>query len=396
MHFVIVPRILVCFVEFRLNYRQAIVGYDSCMNIEDSSKKPLSRLDLEFAALNSVREMIFLATDGDPRKSNYVNSMLFGAELLPLLLGEDSLLRRSVESDEVKFYRQKAISKSSIEQEEISPVELIDADINELVSLIKVGKNQEETSKLKKRHARLSIARDTLEPKPHTEHQMIIRDAEIARPGPPLPTVGRSRLFEMDSGNLINVRTLHPDQPEEKTGVDLIYERHDVVNRRVNIVAIQYKVWNDKKLLYLNEGNLRDQIDRMIAFFCDQGICESRESRDHDYRFPYCSAFLRPTDRLQSADHRLQTSGERIPVCKIKELTGSGKHGAEVLRLSDIRELSLNHMVFQDLFDRRKIGSRTVSYDELDVFYEELNGFESIDRVILHAQSYRKSPRGDW
>lgn len=365
------------------------------MNTDENFDETLPRLDLEFAVLNSVREMIYLATNGDARKANYVNSAQFGAELFPAILGDDSLLRRSIESDEVKYYRQKAFAKSNVNGKEVSPAELVEEDLAELKILIAVGKNQEETSKLKIRQARLLVARDTLCPKAHSEHQLIARDAEIARPGPALPSIGRSRLFEIDDGNLLNVRTCHPDQPEQKTGADFIYERHDVENRTVNIVAIQYKVWNDK-LLYLNEGNLKAQLDRMKTFFCDQGLCRSRGNRDHDYRFPYCSAFLRPTDRLQSADQRLQTSGEHIPICKVQELASNGERGGEILRLQDIRDLSLNHGVFQDLFDKRKIGSRSISYDELDRVYAELEGFEKIDRVILHAQSYRKNQDGKW
>ncbi|MFK7770219.1 MAG: hypothetical protein AB8B55_23615 [Mariniblastus sp.] len=354
--------------------------------------KPISR----FAVLTMVRESMHLATEGKARRSNYVNALNLATELYPKIFGEDCLLRRRIENEELKYFRQKADSKSKKENRRIEPLSLVEEEIKELSDLVSVEGKRDATSKLRRRLSTLEFVADELRPESNSENRLIFRDSEAARPGPRLNSLGGStRLFEVDSNCLINVRTLHPDQPEVVTGADLIYERHDVRAETGTLVAIQYKIWSNK-LLRLSDERLLKQVQKMKRTFCDRGLCASTSKGDHSFRFPYCTAFLRPTDQLQSPDTRIASTGEHIPVCQIDELRSLGKRGGEILSYKNMKDRSLNHAVFQDLFDRRKIGSRTIPYSELKSVYADIKGLEDLDRVILHVQEYRKNTNEDW
>lgn len=111
---------------------------------------------------------------------------------------------------------------------------------------------------------------------------------------------------------------------------------------------------------------------------------------DHKFRFPYCAAFFRPTDKLQSASQELRSSGEHIPVCMIDGLIKVGPRGGKNLEYEEIRRVSLNHLVFEDLFCNGKIGSRTLSMEELAELYDGIleNGE---GKLVVHAQQFSNS-----
>jgi hypothetical protein len=181
----------------------------------------------------------------------------------------------------------------------------------------------------------------------------------------------------------------HPDKQEHISGADIVYERHNYDAKTANVVAVQYKIWDDK-LLYLNDPRLQEQLGKMKAFFCDQGLCRPA-AQDHTFRFPYCSAFLRPTDKLQSPDQRLASTGEHVPICQIPFIKSKGAKGAEVLTYNNVREMSLSHGEFQGLFSTGKVGSRTLSYAELEAFYRRLD-LADPERLLIHAQDFDQPP----
>ncbi len=227
-----------------------------------------SRIDAEWIALNAFRSLAKIASKGDIAKSTYNNALDLGGELYPELLGPDtSVLRRERESDTAKEFRQRAELLSIRENGQILPLSLIRADIediNELLDIAKRNKNDRtQVDQLKKRLTQLITAEKELNPIAHTENQLIFRDFYGVERGLPSIVEGRShRDFRLPDDNVLRVRVLHPDKPEHISGADIVYERHSLSEEKASIVAIQYKLWEDK-VLYLSDARLKEQLNRL-------------------------------------------------------------------------------------------------------------------------------------
>lgn len=351
-----------------------------------------SRLDAEWVALNAIRELTKIATKGDARKSTYDNALEWGGELYPDLLGADaSILRRERESDTAKEYRQKARLKSIKSGTDISPKFLIKQDIDDLTDLLSVAKREKQertkVDQLKRKLANLVEAEKELNPIPHTENQLIFRDAlAVTRTVPVLGSGKAYRDFQLPDGNILRVRVLHPDKPEHITGADIIYERHSPNEESARIIAVQYKIW-DNKAMYLTDERMKTQLTRLKNFTCSMGICNHSANED-SYRFPCCAGFLRPTDKLQRPDQSFVSSGEHLPVCKIDECKTVTSRGSEILEHHKIRDISLSSEIFEQLFNKGKIGSRLLSYEELRKFYEDHQVDSEENSVVIYAQEF--------
>ncbi|HCG5950822.1 hypothetical protein L3V27_22365 [Vibrio sp. J2-3(2022)] len=349
-----------------------------------------NRLNQEWVTLNAVRDMVKLASKGSMSKSTYDNTLEFAGDLYPELLGpENSLLKRERESDTTKEYRQRAELESLREETEVSALELVLKDIAEYESLLDVAKaNQKDrkrTDQLKRRLSQLDKAKKELEPKAHSENQLIFRDAyNVERNLPELSKGHAHKDFRLTDGKILRVRVLHPDRPEHITGADIIYERHNDRTGGISIVAVQYKIWENRKM-YLSDDRMNGQIDKMREFLCNKGICQSNSD---EYRFPCCSGFLRPTDKLQTAEQKFISTGEHLPICKIEECTSYGKRGGLQLTYDDIKEYSLSGDLFEELFNRGKIGSRELTRNELEDLYHEASVIDSSDTVVIYVQEF--------
>ena len=354
-------------------------------NIED-------RINQEWIALNAIRGMVKIASKGSMTKSTYDNSLDLGGVLYPELLGpEKSVLKRERESDTTKEYRQKAELQSIKNSSDVTALELVLADIEEYESLISLAKgnkgDQKRTDQLKRKLGQLQKAKSELEIKPHSEHQLIFRDAyNVERDIPELSKGHAHRDFELPDGNYLRLRVLHPDRPEHITGADIIYERHNKNTGTVSIVVVQYKIWDEKKL-YISDPRMQSQIKKIKAFVCENDICVQSEGKN-TYRFPCCSGFLRPTDKLQNVEQKFISTGEHLPICRINDCKSNGKQGGELLEYEKIKEVSLSTELFEDLFNRGKIGSRELSTDELKELYENASVIDSSDTVVIYAQEF--------
>jgi hypothetical protein len=122
-------------------------------------------------------------------------------------------------------------------------------------------------------------------------------------------------------------------------------------------------------------------------FTCKANLCVNTDNHNH-FRFPFCAAFLRPTDRLQNPDQKLISSGEHLPICQIAYCSRDGVKGAKLLRYEDVRKVSLSQDVFEHLFSKGKIGSRLLSYVELANLYEKFEVMTDRDRILIHAQDF--------
>ena len=53
-----------------------------------------------------------------------------------------------------------------------------------------------------------------------------------------------------------------------------------------------------------------------------------------------------------------------------------------------IKEVSLSAELFEDLFNRGKIGSRELSIEELKRLYENASVVDQSDTVVIYAQEF--------
>lgn len=351
------------------------------------------RLDPEWLTLNAVRDLIKLAVQGDSSKSTYKSALDLGAVICPEILGPDvSILQQDRESDLTKEYRQRATYRSIRENESISPLSLVIQDIEEFESLLttaNVSNDKTKTDKLKRKLLRLRSSEEELNPDKSSENQLIFRDAyKIDRGFPVLTETNNSRTYELYGEDLLTIRVLHPEKAEHITGADLVYERFDEVTKKVVIAFVQYKIWESRKMS-LSDPRMQEQIKRMKGFLCDKDICKNR-GEIRQYRFPCCSAFLRPTDKLQSPNQAFISTGEHLPICYLNECESTSLRGARVLEYENIRNISLSHEMFEELFSQGKIGSKPLSLEELAILYEDSSIISKKDRVLLYAQEYPK------
>lgn len=350
-----------------------------------------SRIDSEWVTLNAVRELLKMATNGDMRKSTYDHAMEFGGDIYPDLLGADvSVLRRERESDTVKEYRQRARLKSIKTASKVDPLQLISSEISEIEDLLEIAKQErsrERVDQLKRKLVHLKRAEEDLSPEKHSEHQLIIRDAyNIERNLPELGSGKAYKSYQLPGANVLRVRVLHPDKPEQVTGADIIYERHAPHETEASIVAVQYKIW-EKKTLLLSDQRMLEQLKRLHTFICKNNLCAAPHN-DPIYRFPHCAAFLRPTDKLQKADQKLLSSGEHIPLCHIDHCKTKSKRGVDSLTYESMRGTSLSNEAFEYLFNEGRVGSRMIPYKDLIELYKKYEISASEDHVVIHAQEF--------
>ena len=194
-----------------------------------------------------------------------------------------------------------------------------------------------------------------------------------------------------EDGSIFRIVILHPNKSEAITGADLIYEQYDIERKQVRIVAIQYKVWEKGVLYFSQSGSLNNQIKRMKGCFCDDNYCcdENKKNSSVDlFRLPYCSAFLRPTDKLQNPNS-LITSGFHVPICKIDSIK-TQTHQGDKLEYKNVAECSIKSQTFEELFNLEKIGSRWLSIVELEKLYRQSAILEPNRNIILYAQTELK------
>lgn len=351
-----------------------------------------ARLEAEWVAVNAFRGLTKIATNGDLSKSTYDNAIDLGGALYPQLLGpENSLLRRERESETTKEYRQRAEWMSVESGTSVNPLDLVISELTNLKNLLTIAeKNKEKKTnvdQLKRRVKQFDIAKSELSETRHSENSLIFRDAyNVNRHLNSIADGQAYRDFSLPDGKILRLRVLHPDKPEHVTGADIIYERHDAKNKRASIVAVQYKIWEDREL-YLNDERMQSQLTKMKRFLCDQGYCQADEL-DNKYRFPHCSAFFRPTDRLQNTNQKFISVGEHLPICHIDSCTSRGEKDALKLEYKNIRKVSLSSDIFEYLFNKAKIGSRKISYKSLQELYEKYSVLDSSDTVIIYAQEF--------
>lgn len=278
-----------------------------------------------------------------------------------------------------------------VEGKTITAEELLLKEIEVHRSLISDHRLEiEQTRSIKKYIASLGAALENMQPRRLTEHRILERD---------FIKVDRSLLgaeqfmvsddyvdYKLSPNRFLRVRILHPDRPEHILGADLIYERYNVDTEKVRVAVLQYKVWDDNGTIYFGGSDERSlkQMQKLHNNLCEYGMCKPPETLAGpiDYRFPYCCAFLRPTDRVQNPDSRMVSSGAHIPICSCLNMVVADK---KIVK-SEIRHTALTHEVFEHLFNHGLLGSRPINYEYLEAFYKDLQVLEGNRTLKIYAK----------
>jgi hypothetical protein len=350
--------------------------------------------DQEWLLVNALRQALGIARRRTPTYAEAVDLVL---DLAPQLLMEDSPLVEAFETKLERLYKERAAARSEIEGKEVTPLEVLDRDIEQLEEETRQAE-PDQAQEIEIELSRLARARSRLDKESWTESKAITRDSDASARNLPVSVRGQGyKVYELAMDRRLRVRVLHPDPPEARSGVDLMYETYWDKNLGegrtallVRIAALQYKMWDGKALYTSRYPDLRDKMEKMRRAFCDAGLCNppKKPGADERYRLPFCCAFLRPTDRVQTRDAWRISHAWHIPVCAACDALEPTGQGHEVLRSRRISSSAITQETFQELYNRYMLGSRWLIAQELDELYDRIGVFNDVDRVIVHAQEY--------
>lgn len=344
------------------------------------------KFQTEWALLNLVRELRGISNKG--ATPTYYSSIKLARQVIPEIFNEESLIvQRHHEPEMVRSYRQKAEAQTQLEGKIISPVELVDERMTILTQQIATDIPSKDL--LIKELDKLKIVRSMLLPKSVQEDYILSHDVKSMKFGvEPINIKAKSTDYKVSENRTIRVRLIHPNDGEQSMGADLIYEQYDPENKKVRFIMIQYKIWDGELLYWSQAKNLEPQLKKMEDNLCKNGFCHCDLGKNFtkDYRYPFCSAFLRPTDKLQFKDSPFSSSGMHIPICRINGVTVESKDGNKILRRQNMKHTSLSHKVFEENFNYNQIGSRWMNYSEAEKLYKEHKILDESERIIVHVQ----------
>jgi hypothetical protein len=351
---------------------------------QDQDDLPFQRLNTEWAFCVALRETLATAYGYTPTYRAIYN---ISDKIFPTLMGsENSLLAKEYQSKIVREYIQEAEAANKLDDTHVTAISLLEKDI---------AKNQryilpnQENDAIRQKIGRLRAAHEELLQIRQSENELIFRDAlEIERD---FPVSGRGRNyveFQLPKNRRLRVRVLHPDKPEHLMGADVIYENYSESNSLVRFVTLQYKMWEGKSLIV--DSRSQKQIEKLSKFFCEADFCIEKtrpNQNSSSFRFPYCSSFLRPTDRLQSAAGKHLSSGYHVPICKV--LKDFSQNNRRSIPISDLENQTVNQDIFENLFNLNMIGSDYITYQELENLYKNSGILDSSQKITIHAQEIR-------
>jgi 6-pyruvoyl-tetrahydropterin synthase len=355
--------------------------------------------DIAFQILISMRDMLLLAEKNG--KVTYQHAFEILHDLSPQIYSEiiKSVQHKNL-NDTAKLFEEQAKIKSLGLEKEITALDLANEAISEIENVIESGQaqllNEEELKHTRQRLLHLLATKESLMPERRiTEHRILERDFSKANRvdfgAQFMQSDDNTVDYKLSNKSYLRIRMLHPDRVEHISGADLIYEQHNEERDEIRVMFLQYKIWEDG-VLYLNSGKVETQLLKMKSLLCDKGFCQGKELPENsvvplDYRFPYCCAFLRPTDRIQLKNEKLISSGIHVPVCAaliMKKIDGK-------IDKKYSRYQTLTQEIFEHLFNRSFIGSRWMKAKELEGFYKSNNLISKTDSVLLYAREIQNS-----
>lgn len=347
------------------------------------------RRNIAFQTIVGLRDALGLATKKQ-QPPTYEQSLAILYDLNEDFYNDVcDLISSKNDNDTVKYYKEEATLQSTIEQRQIIPEDLIKKEINRLTNLKREANLPKEDIRfIERKIAQLYAGLENLTPRKLSENRILNRDHFL---------VDRSHYFaeeifkddfhidyKLANRKILRLRLLHPDTPEQLTGADLIYEQYDNVNNKIRFIFLQYKTWDKGSIYFSQHKNLLPQMEKMHNSLCENGFCDKPDKQEiiEKYRFPYCCGFLRPTDKLQSNNSKMISSGLYIPVCAVRELSKTLK----CLKKNELKTNTLNHKHFEELFNLNIIGSRWLDVDEVEDFYKEKGIIQDNTTLKIYAR----------
>jgi hypothetical protein len=356
------------------------------MSEEFESFEENKKFQTEWALLNLVREVRTISNKG--AIPTYYSALKLATQVIPEIFNENSLIvQRHHEPELVRSYRQQAEAQSKIEGKPIEAIDLVSKRIETLNQQIATDIPSKDL--LKKELDKLQIVSSLLLPKNVQEDYILHHDIRTLKFGvEPINISAKSSDYMVSENRMIRVRLIHPNDGEQSMGADLIYEQYDQENKKVRFIMVQYKIWDGELLYWSQAKNLDPQLKKMEDNLCRNNYCTCEDGKNYStiFRYPYCTAFLRPTDKLQNKNSAFISSGMHIPICKINSVTVETKEGNKVLKKQNMRHTSLTHKVFEENFNNNQIGSRWMSYSEAEKLYKEHKILDNDERIIVHVQ----------
>lgn len=344
--------------------------------------------DFAFQAVNGFRESMSIAK----RQANSVSyeaALDIISEVNPEAYEQfANLLTKRNKSDDVRYYIEKAEALST-DEKEVFPIDLINADLKDVEATIELKKGK--ATSLQKRKISLLGALQYFKPREISEHKVLNRDFYLKSIKlPDAINIYEDEQFadyKLSDDRYLRLRLLHPDKEEHILGCDLIYEQFDLENDRVRFVHVQYKLWG-KQGLYFSQGNMMAQVEKVCNNLCNDNYCNSPMGNNvgDGFRFPFCSGFLRPTDKQIDNSKDMSTTTLHIPMCHIMRLSKSD----DIVKLdkAQAKASGVGQVVFNELFINGFLGSRWFAISDLEKFYA-LKGIDSnVDGLRVHAQEF--------
>ncbi len=337
-----------------------------------------------FQVVNAVREAISIAKRAY-QPITYEQTLDMIHDINPTVYTEvTTLLARKNESDIVKYFKEKAEVKST-DKIKVEPTDLIQEELDELETIVEKDKSKRF---LNKRIFDLKNALTYFQPRKISEHKILNKDFYLAeRPSFKFSEIlyedEEFKDYKLYDNKVLRLRLLHPDKAEHVIGADLIYEQFNLKTNTVRFLVLQYKTW-DSKSLNLSSGNIAEQFTKLDKNLCKAGFCSNYKGEEESsgYRLPFCSAFLRPTSYIATADSKLVSTAIHVPICQVLKI----KENEKSLTRKNSKGKAISFTIFDELFIENMLGSRWLNFKELEEFYESKDVFSHVDRIRIHAQ----------
>lgn len=344
------------------------------------------RTNIAFQTVAAMRDVINIA-EKNRFTPTYEKSLAYIKDISPKIYNDIiNLLPGKNESEIVKLYKEKA--DSLLDQESKSKlnekaVELLLKAIDECD--VTIGKTLKNTT-TKSHKKQLKSALKCFETRDLIENQLLNHDFYIAnRKGFSLIREDLDKKdYKLPNGKTLRIYLTHLTNTETKLGVDMIYECYDLTLNLVRIAHLQYKTWKAKTLTF-DEREIK-QIERLKENNCSCNNCvapvDGAYASTNKYRYPYCAAFLRPTNKVMPKGGKMKTMGDHIPLCKLNELTANKIQ----IDKSSIHEISITQNNFEEGFNKFQIGSRWMPIGDLAIYYEKRKLNDLLGNIRIIAQ----------
>lgn len=355
----------------------------------DENQNNDEKRNIAFQTVSAVRDAVSIASHKQ-LPPTYEQSLRFIHDLDPELYEKfDRLLNEKNESEFVRFYKEKAAATNT-EENPVDAADLMITEKAELERIVRTTTNTDNLRNLKKRILQLQVGIDNLKPRRLTENAILLRDFSMVERSDIFGEVVKRDYkvvdYALKNNRSLRLRLLHPDNEEQITGADLIYEQYDVETNKIKFLFMQYKTWEDNKI-YFSNGNILDQLNKLKSTLCDCSYCDYNNPGDRQFKFPPCAGFLRPTDKLQNNNSKMISSGVHIPVCRVLEIAKSSKK----LEKNGLRRAYPNHYIFERLFNLDLVGSDWYEIHELEELYKKSEILNSTETLKIYTTEFINS-----